>query len=266
MLAVEVEIDGINYELNSETKQATVIAKSSGKYSGNIVVPKSIEFRDTANVSVTSFSVTSIGERAFYACGGLSSVAIGNGVTSIGNDAFFGCSNLTSVTIGNVVRSIGSKAFYECASLTSITIPKSVVSIGDEAFYACNGLSSVHISDIAAWCKIEFGELANPLFNAHHLYMNGEEIKELVIPDNVTSIGNQAFFRCSGLISVTIPNSVTNMGWSAFYGCGGLTSVIIGNGVTNIGGYAFSGCRSLTSVTIPNSVVSIEYGTFENCI
>ena len=212
MLAVEVEIDGINYELNSETKQATVIAKSSGKYSGNIVVPKSIEFRDTANVSVTNFSVTSIGERAFYACGALSSVAIGNGVTSIGNDAFFGCSNLTSVTIGNVVRSIGSKAFYECASLTSITIPKSVVSIGDEAFYACNGLSSVHISDIAAWCKIEFGELANPLFNANHLYMNGEEIKELVIPDNVTSIGNQAFFYCKGLISVTIPNSVTNIG------------------------------------------------------
>lgn len=90
--------------------------------------------------------------------------------------------------------------------------------------------------------------LENPLNNAHHLYLNGEEVKDLVIPDGVTSIGNCAFSGCSGLTSVTIPNSVTSIGGNAFYGCRGLTSTTIGNGVASIGGMAFAGCGELKSV------------------
>ena len=214
MMAVEVEIDGINYELVAKIKEATVIAKSSGKYSGKIVIPETVEYNGTV-------------------CN----------VTSIGKSAFYQCSGLTSVTIGN-----------------------SVTSIGKEAFYGCSGLTSVHISDIAAWCNIEFdGFYSNPLVYTHHLYLNGEEVKDLIIPNSVESIGKYAFYNCSGLTSVTIPNSVTSIGDHAFYSCFGLTSVTIGNSVTSIGEEAFSSCSGLTSVTIPNSVTSIGDAAFLNC-
>ena len=217
MLAEEVEIDGINYELVSKLKQATVIKKSSGKYSGKVVIPESVEHDGTA------YSVTSIGEEAFFVCYGLTSVTIGNSVTSIGEHAFYNCSGLTSVTIGNSVTSIGSGAFS-----------------------LCSGLTSVHISDIAAWCNIDFGD--NPLYYAHHLYLNGEEVKDLVIPNSVTSIESWAFRNCSGLTSVTIPNSVESIGGAAFHGCSGLTSVTIGNSVTSIGSGAFRDCPELLDV------------------
>ena len=111
MLAVEVEIDGINYELVSKLKQATVI---SGKYSGKVIIPESVEHEGAA------YSVTSIGWGAFSYCSGLTSVTIPNSVTSIRNYAFRGCSGLTSVTIGNSVKSIGGVAFSGCLELLDV--------------------------------------------------------------------------------------------------------------------------------------------------
>ena len=161
------------------------------------------------------------------------------------------------------VLTIGQAAFYGCTSLTSVTIPNSVTSIGSDAFYGCTGMKSVHITDLAAWCNISFGY--NPLSHAHHLYQNGAEVKDLVIPSSVTSISKIAFSGCTSLTSVTIPNSVTSIGSSAFSSCTSLTSVTIPNSVTSIGNGVFSGCTSLTSVTIPNSVTSIGSSAFSSC-
>ena len=168
-------------------------------------------------------SVTSIGYNAFYDCRGLTSVTIPNSVKSIGSSAFWGCSSLTSVTIGNSVTSIGNSAFRECSGLTSVTIPNSVTSIDMQAFYGCSGLTAVNIKDLEAWCKISFGD--NPLKYAHHLYLNGKEIRDLVIPNCVTSIASEAFSGCSSLASITIGNSVTSISHQAFANCDELTDV-----------------------------------------
>ena len=90
-------------------------------------------------------------------------------------------------------------------------------------------------------------------------------ITSITIPSSVTSIGYWAFRGCSSLTSITIPNSVTTIGDDAFDGCSSLTSVNMGNSVSSIGDYAFGDCSSLTSITIPNSVMSIGYRAFKGC-
>ena len=92
-----------------------------------------------------------------------------------------------------------------------------------------------------------------------------ESLTSITIPDGVTSIGNRAFYSCRSLTSITIPDSVTSIGDYAFFDCRSLTSITIPDGVTSIGDYAFSGCESLTSITIPEGVTSIGNRAFFLC-
>ena len=196
----------------------------------------------------------------------LSSITLYDNITSIGNASFVGCTLLENINIPNSVTSIGDTAFYGCKGLTSVTIPNSVTSIGNHAFYGCSGLTAVHISDLSAWCKIKsYDAYSNPTSYAHHLYLNGEEIINLVIPDDVTSIGDYAFYGCSSLESVNIPNSVTSIGNVAFRECSGLTSVTIPNSVTSIGNLVFENCSGLKDISIGNSILEIDSTVFEGC-
>ena len=229
-------------------------------------------------------SVTAIGDSAFSSCSNLTSVTIGNGITSIGRGAFSSCNsalyteyeygryvgdasnpyavlyeltnkNFTTYTIHEDTKHIAYGVFNSCARLTNITIPNGVKSIGTWAFSNCSNLKDVYITDVAAWCEITFNYdsffseySSNPLRYATNLYLNGELITELVIPDGVTTIPASAFSYCSNITSVVIPDSVITIGNDAFSYCSNLTSVVIGDSVTTIGDDAFFWCSNLKTV------------------
>ena len=162
--AYSVEVDGIYYDTSGTTATVT----SGGvKYSGDIVIPEYITYKNS------NYSVTSIGNSAFYYCESLTSVTIPNSVTSIGESAFARCSSLTSVTIPNSVTSIGDNAFLGCSSLTHpiivndmfvflptgyeghYSIPENISTIIGGAFQGCSSLTSVTIPNSVTSIGIE---------------------------------------------------------------------------------------------------------------
>lgn len=195
------------------------------------------------------------------------SVVVEAGVTSIGDYAFSSCVEMTTVTISNTVTSIGKNAFstsYE--TLNTVTIPNSVNHIAQDAFEGCTALTNVNISDLAAWCSIDFeNNKSNPLYYAQHLYLNSVEITNITIPANITSISKYAFSGFQGLTRVSIPSSVTIINNYAFFKCTNLRNVTFNTGVTEIGDYAFSHCSTLSSVTLPNSLKTIKRNAFSHC-
>ena len=273
-----VEINGIYYNLITKAQQAEVTSNPN-QYTGSIVIPESVNYNEV------TYSVTSIGNKAFRDCSALTSIKMPNSVTSIGGEAFAYCIGLTSVTIPNSVTTIIFGAFAGCYSLTSINIPNSVTKIDDEIFSGCSSLTSITIPNSVT----SIGGYA---------FLGCSGLTSITIPNSVTSIGDYAFSFCLGLSSITIPNSVTSIGYGAFAGCVGLSSINVDtnnnkydsrencnaiietstntlitgckntnipNSVTGIGRSAFEDCKSLTSIIIPNSVTIIDKDAFHNC-
>ena len=236
----EFEVDGISYRVLSNNT-VKVVTKSKGLFSGNVIIPESVKY------GYATYTVTSIGDSAFFGCDALTDITIPNSVTTIGEDAFYECSALTGITIPNSVTTIGDYAFFGCDALTDITIPNSVTTIGKDAFYKCSALTGITVSkdnpvyDSRDNCNAIIETATNTIIRG---------CENTVIPNNVTTIGDSAFFGCDALIDVTIPNSVTTIGDGAFRDCSALTNVTIPNSVTTIGEYAFYGCSALTSVHI----------------
>ena len=213
---------GSGTSVNSFNTNSSDIKVSIGKpepglttVSGEVVIPL---------VSPAGDSVIGIGDYAFSASSGLTSITIPNSVTSIGSYAFNNCTSLTNITIPDSVTGIGRDAFYECTSLTSI-----IVSSGNEVYDSRNNCNAI-------------------IETASNTLIAG--FKNTIIPDSVTSIGDLAFSGCTSLLtSITIPDSVTSIGSQAFYGCTSLTSIYIPSSVTTISASSssyspFSSCSS----------------------
>lgn len=272
-----VNVDGIYYNLNSESNGA-VVASSPDKYKGDIVLP------DEINIIGQNFSVTGIADDAFNDCPELTSVNIPISVNTIPAGAFSGCENLTSIIVadGNMfydsryncnavieTRSntliAGCKAskipygvqkiigaFHNCKGLVSIDIPNTVTSIHN-AFSGCTDLVSVILPNNL----IAIGESS---------FSGCSSLSSIDIPKSVTAIDLFAFANCTGLLSLTIPNGVTHISNNAFEGCKSIQKVSLPNSLNNIGSWAFAWFHSLTKVSIPNSIAEIKDDTFYFCI
>ena len=279
------------YTIKKRVKVICDEAFYSCRYLQSIVIPNSVTsigeeaFRgcDSLQSIVVPNSVTNIGGWAFKGCKSLQSIVIPNSVTSIGDLAFSECTSLQSIIIPDGVTTIGEHAFSGCKSLQSIVIPNSVTSIGDFAFDDCKSLQSIvipnSVTSIGANPFVDSG-VRSIVSHSKFFIVDREALYDqkkklliacfskgyhFVIPNSVTTIGNDAFLGCTSLQSIVIPNSVTSIGDWAFECCKSLQSIVIPESVTSIGNGAFEGCDSLQSVVIPNSVTSIGENAFSGC-
>ncbi len=279
--AATATVDGIEW---TYTVKSDGTAEIYNDYKTS-AIPSDISKEVVIPPVINNYTVTSIGDYAFYGCGSLPSITIPDSVTAISSSAFSGCSNLTfKVTDDNpsyfafegsllnkggtrLVRALGGVSHYE--------IPDSVSIIGESAFAGCSNLKSVNIpnrvtsiessafSDCSSLTKITIPD--NVTFINAFLFSGCSSLTSIVIPDGVISIGIAAFQNCTSLASITLPDSVVSIKSSAFWECSSLTSITIPDSVTSISYYTFYNCSSLTKINIPNRVTLIEMDTFSGC-
>ena len=185
-------IDGFRYLLDSDTKTATLVPKTDGKYSGDIIIPEKVK----GNNGVV-YVVTSLGASCFEGCTGLTSITIPSSVTSLGDYCFPGCSGLTSITIPSSVTSLGDGCFQDCSGLTSITIPSSVTSLGGNCFWNCSGLTSITIPSSVT----SLGDFC---------FQGCSGLISITIPSSVTSLGGNCFLNCQKLETVYFEGKYCN--------------------------------------------------------
>lgn len=198
-------------------------------------------FANCTNLTYVRFTnlskAESIGENMFEGCVNLPMIEIPQGVTSIKKYAFSGCSSLASVVMGDKVARVEYQAFYECNNFHSLTIGLSPLNTIEElAFYNCPITEIHYTGTIKDWCSKTWNprNLSCHLYayyqtygscNSYTLYIRGNRIENLVMPDNVTTIVKNAFVLCSSLKSIVISNSVTSIGDCAFSGCTSLDTI-----------------------------------------
>ena len=229
----------------------------------NIVENK---YEDGQGIITFSDVVTEIPVHAFSGCWTMTSITLPENLTTIDDYAFVSCEFLKSITIPDKVTSIGYEAFQDCRSMTDVTLSESLTTIGDLAFAYCERLTNITIPDnvttlgntfgVFGGCKslTSFsGKYATPdhrclVKDGALLAFAQAGLMEYTIPDGVTTIGANVFFRCRNLTRLTIPNGVETIAYQAFYECTGLTKIILPESITTIGEGAFNRCSGLTDV------------------
>ena len=197
----------------------------------NIALPQSIQsigksaFRDCEALTGLVFNkeLESIGNYAFHNSG-LKSVDLSlcSCITSISPSVFANNKQLTNVVLPANLSSIGYGAFDGDESLSVVTFTTTTdhLTVSNNAFRGCTSLQKVLIADLKSWAQTNFmNPSANPLSMAHHLYLNGNELTKVELPQGTTIINNNALYGFNSMTSLVIPSSVTQVGDNIFYGC-----------------------------------------------
>ncbi len=221
--------------------------------------------------------VTAIGSSAFWSCTNLQSISLPKSLKSIGSSAFSSCKSLRSIHIGDNVRSFGIEVFMGCTALEEITLPKSVDEWGWGMFEGCSSLKRIVLPRGIESGNGYLGGFSNctslvevvipddVTYIGNYSFSGCTSLKTVVIPESVKTIGEHAFANCESLESLIIPDGVTEISANAFYNCSSLSSINIPEGVTVIDRQAFYGCSSLKSVTLPRSITNVNYMAFKGC-
>ena len=284
-MAQTFTVGDLNYQVNPDGISVTVTGHVTGQggYTGELNIPESVNYQGA------DYPVTIIGQAAFLYGFFTGNLVIPNTVKYIAPDAFAYCYSFTGdLVIPNSVDSIGQGAFQICYGFDGdLVIGNSVSIIGDYAFNSCDGLHGVlnipsNVTSIgpSTFRYCAFGGMtvdpANPVFDSRDncnaiIVTSTNELltgcANTVIPNTVTSIGENAFCGLTGLTSITIPESVTSIGAGAFSFCFNLTGdLTIPNSVETIGAGAFMQCQSLNgTLTIGESVQFIGDYAFRQC-
>ena len=236
----------IAYEWKYSCKGSETVITGVYPAVGDIVIPSTLE----------NCPVTSVGERAFYGCSGLTSVVIPPGVLCIGNYAFDGCGALTNVTVEGKVTEVGRRAFAECVSMSCLYFKEVVAEvIGGEAFWNCNRQAIV-IENLYIpgdrWAGSEYRGMTG--------------IKNVIIGEGADEVEYSCFEGCSGITNVVFPSSIRRIDSWAFKGCTGLTEIVLPENMISLEYEVFGDCTNLFSVTILSDRAGLHFVPFANCV
>ncbi|MBQ9531691.1 MAG: leucine-rich repeat protein [Eubacterium sp.] len=227
--------------------------------------------------------VSEIPYRAFINCESLKSITLSNNVTRIGDEAFSGCTNLVNIDMPEQLTELGTYVFSNCTSLKELAIPEGITSFNGDLidncislenlylpatlesitgdFRSCSSISGVYINDIKQWCSCKFTSYtssidnfqtihsSNPLSYAHHLYINNQLVKDLVVPGECESVSSCAFIGCTDFESVTFNEGVERIDSGAFKNCTNLQKLYIPKSMKEIWD-EFVNCSALNGIYI----------------
>ena len=216
--------------------------------------------------------ITELTGGLFNGCSSITSIKLHSGITKIANSAFYKMTEVRVIVIPEGVTEIGGHALYGCSSLEELHLPSTLKTLSIRAL-ATNGVD-IYITDLLAYCKLGYFESGHTITFAEgkfgynrngRLFLNGELVTELVIPEELTSVPGDVFSGCTSITKVVLHSGITAICGSAFQWCKNLVEIEIPNGVTRIETCAFNGCTSLKSIVIPNSVSHIGSEVFNDC-
>ncbi len=235
------------YSITSDTMPYTVsLVRGDASLSGDIEIPESVEYNDIV------YSVTAIGDTAFFHESSITSITVPNTVTSVGERAFYDCRGIRGlvyndnilmyvpylsssvISVPEGIKTIHRDAFIDHYNLSTLTIPSSVTDIGSYSFQYCTNLSTVNFNAIDC--------------NATSAFVSLESLTTLNFASNVTRISDSICFFCSNLVDLVLPDSLTYIGKCAFLNCVLPSTITIPENVTYIGEGAFHQCTGLSTL------------------